>query len=139
VSEFTDMTMEQHRIQSGLLKMGVHIHTGTEIGAVHSVGSGLMVGLRSVYADALVPHQCKALLMVTMRDPHDALFHALTERQADWESAGIRSVQLLGDAHAPGTVAAAVYAGHRAARDLDAPELPLDAVPFRREMIAIGG
>jgi hypothetical protein len=30
-----------------------------------------------------------------------------------------------------------VYAGHRAARELDAPELPLDAVPFRREMIGL--
>ena len=48
-------------------------------------------------------------------------------------------MQCVGDAFAPGTVAAAVYAGHRAARGLDADELPLDTVPFRREMVGIVG
>ena len=66
-----------------------------------------------------------------------ALHTALQARQAEWTAAGIRSVQTVGDAFAPGTVAAAVYAGHRAARELDAPEPELDAVPFRREMIAV--
>lgn len=137
VSEFTDMTMEQQRIQSGLLKLGVQISTGTEIASVHSVGSGLIVGLTSIYADAVKPHQCASLLMVTMRDPVNNLFNHLQERQSHWHSAGIHSVQLLGDAFAPGTVAAAVYGGHRAARELDAPALPLDEVPFKREMIGI--
>jgi dimethylamine/trimethylamine dehydrogenase len=42
-------------------------------------------------------------------------------------------VTAIGDACAPSTIAAAVYAGHRAARDLDAPALG-DAVPFEREL-----
>jgi dimethylamine/trimethylamine dehydrogenase len=46
-------------------------------------------------------------------------------------------VQAIGDCLAPGTVAAAVWAGHRAARELDAPALPADQVPFRREFIRI--
>ena len=75
--------------------------------------------------------------MVTMRDPKDTLFNALQAQQDQWQAKGVKSIQLLGDAYAPGSVAAAVYAGHRAARELDAPELLLDAVPFRREMIEI--
>ncbi len=47
--------------------------------------------------------------------------------------AGIKSVTAIGDAHAPSTIAAAVYAGHRAARELDAPDRG-DAVPFEREL-----
>jgi len=137
VSEFTDMTMEQHRIQSGLHKLGVQVHTSTEIAALHSVGSGLIVGLKNLYSDKVTPQQCQSVLMVTMRDPSDALFGTLQAHEAEWAGAGIRSVQVLGDAYGPGTVAAAVYAGHRAARELDAQALPLDEVPFRRELIAI--
>ena len=42
----------------------------------------------------------------------------------------------IGDALAPGLVAAAIFAGHRAAREFDA-AADSDAVPFRRELIAI--
>ncbi len=41
----------------------------------------------------------------------------------------------IGDCLAPSTIAAAVYAGHRQAREMD--EEPSEAVPFRREMIAL--
>jgi dimethylamine/trimethylamine dehydrogenase len=47
-------------------------------------------------------------------------------------------VSCVGDALAPGTVAAAVHGGHRAARELDL-DIDPDAVPFRREWIAIDG
>ena len=137
VSEFTDMTMEQHRIQSGLLKMGVHIQTNTELVSVEVDGLGLTVRLSDTYSGAQTALMCGSLLLVTMRDPVDALYPALQSRQAEWDAAGVRTVQLVGDAYAPGSVAAAVYAGHRAARELDAQPTEPDAVPFRREIIAI--
>jgi dimethylamine/trimethylamine dehydrogenase len=137
VSEFTDMTMEQHRIQSGLLKMGVQIHTNSALAGATSIAGGLAVELAHTYSDARTMLECASLVMVTMRDPRDTLFHALQAQQEQWPSKGVKSVQLLGDAYAPGSVAAAVYAGHRAARELDAPQPPLDAVPFRREMMEI--
>ncbi len=137
VSEFTDMTMEQQRIQSGLLKMGVNIQTSTSIASVCATPEGLRVELANTYTDARTPLHCASLLLVTMRDPVDELFTALQARQAEWQDAGIKTVQCVGDAFAPGTVAAAVYAGHRAARELDAAELPVDAVPFRRERVGI--
>jgi dimethylamine/trimethylamine dehydrogenase len=137
VSEFTDMTMEQHRIQSGLLKIGVQIHTCNALAGVTAVAGGLAVELAHTYSDARSVLECASLVMVTMRDPVDALFTALQAQQDQWQTKGVKSVQLLGDAYAPGSVAAAVYAGHRAARELDATALPLDAVPFQREMIDI--
>jgi dimethylamine/trimethylamine dehydrogenase len=137
VSEFTEMTMEQHRIQSGLLRMGVHIQANTALVGAKAVAGGLKVECAHTYSDARSHLECGSLLMVTMRDPKDALFNALQAQQDDWQAKGVKSIQLLGDAYAPGSVAAAVYAGHRAARELDAAELPLDTVPFRREMIAL--
>jgi dimethylamine/trimethylamine dehydrogenase len=137
VSEFTEMTMEQHRIQSGLIKMGVQIQTNTALAGVKANASGLVVELAHTYSDARTHLECASLLMVTMRDPNDSLFTELNAQQDRWQAKGVKSIQLLGDAYAPGSVAAAVYAGHRAARELDAPMLALDAVPFRREMIEV--
>jgi dimethylamine/trimethylamine dehydrogenase len=137
VSEFTDMTMEQQRIQAGLLKMGVTIQTTTSIASVSATSDHcLRVELANTYTDARTPLQCASLLLVTMRDPVDGLFVALQARQAEWHGAGVKTVQCVGDAYAPGTVAAAVYAGHRAAREMDAQAQPLDAVPFKREIVA---
>ena len=138
VSEFTDMTMEQHRIQSGLLAMGVTVQTSTEIAGIQQAGDGLDVALRSVYSDVTQQHNFGSLVLVTMRDPVDDVFTALQARESEWQAAGILSVQLVGDALAPGTVAAAVYAGHSAARALNAPALAQDEVPFKRELIALG-
>lgn len=137
VSEFTDMTMEQRRIQSGLIRMGVRIQTNTALASVTQTAGSLSVELAHTYSDARTQLECASLLLVTMRDPDDALFTALQARQHQWQAPRVKSIQLLGDAHAPGSVAAAVYAGHRAARELDAPALPLDQVPFRREMIGM--
>ena len=137
VSEFTDMTMEQHRIQSGLLRLGVRLHTCTEVAHIAPAVAGVTVGLRSTYSDEIAPHAFASVLLVTMRDPVDDLFGALQARSGEWQGAGLLSVQRIGDALAPGTVAAAVYAGHRAARELDAAVPDGDAVPFRRERIAL--
>ena len=51
----------------------------------------------------------------------------------EWAAAGVDSVRIVGDAYAPGTIASAVWDGHRFAEELDGPE-PGDAVPFRREV-----
>jgi len=93
--------------------------------------------LSDTYSDAQTTLRCASLLLVTMRDPNDELYAALQARQTKWVAAGVLSVQLVGDAYAPGSVAAAVYAGHRAARELNAQATELDAVPFKREIIAI--
>jgi dimethylamine/trimethylamine dehydrogenase len=49
--------------------------------------------------------------------------------------AGIASVTRIGDCLAPATIAAAVYAGHRYARELDRPAT--EGAPFARELAAL--
>ena len=60
--------------------------------------------------------------MTTSRAPVDALYHALADRI---------SIDRIGDSLAPGTIATAVYSGHRYAREMDA-EPALEPV-FSRE------
>jgi hypothetical protein len=64
--------------------------------------------------------------------PNDELYEALLIQTEALFAAGIVSVNAIGDCLAPGTIAAAVYAGHRYAREFDFPEI--DQVGFRREM-----
>ncbi|MNC88235.1 Trimethylamine dehydrogenase [compost metagenome] len=78
---------------------------------------------------------CASLLFVTMRLPNDALYHDLQADPARLEAAGIKSVLRIGDCFAPSTIAAAVYAGHRCAREMDEP--PAGDVPFKRELVAM--
>ena len=65
----------------------------------------------------------------------EALFQSLEADPDKLASAGIRHLDCIGDAHAPSLIAAAVYAGHRYARECDAP-IP-EGIPFRRELVAI--
>ena len=51
-----------------------------------------------------------------------------------WADAGIESIEAIGDALAPATIAHAVYAGRRYAEELDGPEDTGDSPPFRREL-----
>ena len=50
------------------------------------------------------------------------------------DDAGIESVEAIGDACAPATIAHAVYAGRRYAEELDGSEASGDSLPFRREL-----
>lgn len=136
VSAWTAMTLEQSRIQGRLLELGVHLHTATALTAVAPRSGGLALRLGSVHTSKRwATLDCASLVLVTMRDPCDELAQALHARRDDWLAAGLRSAQSVGDACAPGTVAAAVYAGHKAAREFDAEPGDADAVPFRRELV----
>ena len=51
-----------------------------------------------------------------------------------WADCGIESVSLIGDAMAPAPIAAAVYAGHKYARNFGGPAETGDELPFKREV-----
>jgi dimethylamine/trimethylamine dehydrogenase len=64
---------------------------------------------------------CKSLVIVGARAAKHELYRSLIARRADWDAAGIASVDCIGDALAPGAIAHAVHSGHRYARELDQP------------------
>lgn len=129
VSDWTNNTLEQIAIHPRLVEAGVEIVLNrgiTEIGADHVISNCVYTG-RSQRFD------CDAVVMVASRLENRELFNELKARKAEWADAGIRSVEIIGDANAPGPIAWATYAGHRYARELDGPDRG-DALPFRREI-----
>ena len=129
VSDWTVNTLEQHTIHRRLAQMGVQIVLNrgvVEIGADHVVTN-------CTYTDQLTPVACDAVVMVSSRIETNGVYRALKDRQVEWADAGIKTVQIIGDANAPGPIAWATYAGHRYARELDGDDIG-DALPFRREI-----
>lgn len=130
VSAWTHNTLEQHRIQKRLLEIGVKIITAHSIERLHGGGAVLSC----IYTGRALVVETKAVLLVTSREPEQALYDQLMSKTAEREAAGIRTVRLIGDCNAPGTIAAAVYSGHRAARLTDEND---DLVYFKRELPAL--
>lgn len=127
VSAWTNNTFEVNRIQRRLIENGV---TRVTDHAVVSVGAG-GVTVRDVYAGAERELECDAVVMVTARLPKEELHLELVGRR---DAGDLLSVRGIGDAWAPGTIAAAVWSGRRAAEEFDAVLPSNDVVPFRREV-----
>lgn len=125
VSHWTQYTLEQERIEHRLRSLGVQIHTRTtlrSIGVDHVVAEAVIGGRTSE-----LPRRSVVLVAdrLPRTDLHEELVGALAAGALD-------SLQLIGDADAPGLIAQAVFAGHRAARQFGESVDP-DAVEFLRE------
>jgi dimethylamine/trimethylamine dehydrogenase len=128
VSAWTENTMEQRRIHARLVAAGVTIELSR---ALCAAGRDAL-RFACVYTDRETTVAADALVLVTARLPNDELASELAQA----ESGPV--VQVIGDALAPGTVAQAVWDGHRYAEELDDPAAQdPDRVPFRREIIAL--
>jgi dimethylamine/trimethylamine dehydrogenase len=130
-SAWTVNTLEAGRVQARLLRAGVALRTSR---ALVGVAPGRVTTACVFTADA-DSVDADAVVMVTARLPRAELAGELLAARARWADAGIRSVTPIGDCLAPSTIAAAVHAGHRYARDLGEP--PRGDVPFRRELTAL--
>ena len=131
VSAFTQYTLEQGRIQSRLIELGVTLAVSTDLNALHPGEAELACA----YTGRTRRIAAESVVLVTMQSPDDDLFHALSARPDALAAAGIRKLARIGDALAPGTIAAAVWSGHRFAREFDRPEG--DDVDFSRENVEL--
>jgi len=117
VASWTEYTLEQRHIEKRLLNAGIQIlvrHQLTEVGA-----GGLC--LTNTLTSEVSDHD-GSVVSVTARLPRDELFEALK---------GKIPVRRIGDCFGPSIIAAAVYEGHRYAREFDT-EIDPDGVPFNR-------
>jgi len=110
-------TDEQVLTQMRLMREGVKIETLTSLTTVGEKNAELSC----VYTGQTREIPADHVVMVTSREPNDALYAELCDRI---------DITRVGDCSAPGIIAAAVMAGHRYAREMDAPERD---VPFRRD------
>jgi len=127
VSAWTVNTLEQGRIHRRLLEVGVDILTQHSVCAVTEAG----VTLDCVVTGRRRQAAADSVVMVTARTPDDSLARSLSRViEGEGDSARPRSITAIGDAWVPGTIASAVWWGHRFARELD--EDPASLM-FRRE------
>jgi dimethylamine/trimethylamine dehydrogenase len=132
VSNWTNNTLEQARIQTRVLEAGVDVIAQH---AITRVDGGLVVSTNR-FTGTETPIEADAVVLVTARLPLDGLVQGFEARRGDWLDAGLLSVSAVGDSFAPGTIAAAVWEGRRFAEQLDDPSDP-DAPPFKREVTKI--
>jgi len=113
------MTLEQPRVIAEMLEVGVTMHVNATASAFDSDTLTLH---RTDTGQDIAPIKADTLLSVTLRSPNTAVSHALSTLGT--------AHRTIGDAEVPGTIQAAVYSGHRHAREV----LNANAqVPFKRE------
>ena len=113
-------TAEQVRTQGRLLDLGVEIVPSHVLTAFN----GSEATLACAYTGREKKIIADSMLLVTARRPNDELYRTL-------EGRGV-SLRRIGDCDAPAIIAAAVYAGHRYAREFDEAGGDFAQVPFDR-------
>jgi dimethylamine/trimethylamine dehydrogenase len=119
-SDWTAMTDEQHFIQARLIEAGVPIVALRRLAAVGAGG----IETACVHTGRTEPLPCASLILVTGHVAEDALYAELSDDPERLTAAGIRSLTRIGDALAPSSIADAVFAGHRFAREFDETDPP---------------
>jgi dimethylamine/trimethylamine dehydrogenase len=127
VSPWSEHTLEQVKIQQALMSRGVQIACNKVLTAI----DGATATLECTYLGTETRVEAGTVVPVTSRLPNDALYTELLALNDQFADHGIKSVDRIGDCHAPGTIAMAVYAGHQYARQLDDPVGQMTG--FRRE------
>ena len=113
-SAWTVNTLEQVKIQARLLQLEVDIISAHELLRL-SPGEAVIADIYAGIKQQTLNFD--TLILVTSRVSNDGLYQSLLQhRQA------FKTLQAIGDANAPGTVAAVVYDGHSAARYLESGE-----------------
>jgi len=131
VSSWTENTLELERIERRLMERGVELITRHNL---TRIGDG-EVELTCLATGRQLRHPAASVVPVTSRLPVEDLYGGLMGDPQAMLAAGIKSVTRIGDCDFPSTIAAAVYAGHRLARELDQPLA--EGVPFKRELAAL--
>ncbi|MEM7195816.1 MAG: NAD-binding protein [Pseudomonadota bacterium] len=128
VSPWTENTMEQHRIQADLIRLGVKIVTGHQIACIVDG----VVELSCVYSANVQQLSFTSAILITERTRETRLYDEL-ERSTE-ARALIAHLELIGDASSPGLIADAVYQGHMAARYFEASSEEIEPYIYRREI-----
>jgi len=102
VSDWTENTLEQERIQTELMNKGVGLLLNQSLNEVQDS----QVVSECVYSRKKFNTHCKTLILVTERTPNDALFTEIESKHR------FKHFALIGDAYAPGIIAQAVHSGH---------------------------
>jgi dimethylamine/trimethylamine dehydrogenase len=122
VGAWSAYTEEQYQTVKALLEAGVKLVTDKGLASWdgnRAIIKCIFTGLESaIEADFLIP--------LTARLPADRLLSQLRSREDQFQSNGGLSILGIGDVMSPSTIAAAVYSGHKVARQLGARAADID-------------
>ncbi|MEM8537227.1 MAG: FAD-dependent oxidoreductase, partial [Pseudomonadota bacterium] len=130
VSQWAGKTSERWRIRAHMLSLGIKIETATSL----DLFDGTEATLACTYTGAERALPVANLVMVTARKPNDTLYQDIIA-EVGGEDAPF-SLTRIGDCEAPAIIAAAVYAGHRYAQELEQ-EIDID-LPLRHDRVDVG-
>jgi dimethylamine/trimethylamine dehydrogenase len=133
VSTWTSYSLDQKRIQTALMSMGVKIKTAKELVSV----SGNEASFACIYTEEVERVEFGSILLLTARRPEERLYNDLLARSNEFADRGIAAIHRIGDCVAPSTIAAAVFSGYEFAVNIDRPSNA--ATDFAREHIRLVG
>ena len=114
VSAWGVMTDEQYQVQQHLIELGVEIITAHGLDEF----DGSNARLSCVYSEQTRVVAADAVVLVTARNPVDDLYRDIAGKLESEPPESVPTLHKIGDCDAPAIIAAAVYAGHRYAREL---------------------
>lgn len=128
-ASFMFFTGEAFRVNRELRAQGVTIipsHVLSEITPEALRG-------QNVWAPDPLQWQADAVVLVTQREPQDALYRELQADPARLAREEIEALYRIGDCLAPRTIAENIFDGHRLAREIDTAD-PSTPLPYLREL-----
>jgi dimethylamine/trimethylamine dehydrogenase len=132
VAYWAGMTSERWRIRTHLVTIGVEIVTAHRITSF----DGSEAVLACEYSGAELRLPASSLVVVGHRVPEDSLYRSLVATEHGVAGTLPFTLTRIGDCDAPAIIAAAIYAGHRYARELDAP-VDIDS-PMQHDRVDVG-
>ncbi|MFK7762415.1 MAG: FAD-dependent oxidoreductase [Roseobacter sp.] len=132
VSEWAGKTSERWRIRTHLMALGINVELAQSLTSF----DGKTAKLACQFKGAQKNLQVASVVMVTQRIPNDGLYHdILAKTGGDAEQLPFVLTR-IGDCEAPAIVAAATYAGHRYARNLEE-TVDIDQ-PLKHDRVDVG-
>ena len=132
VSSWADHTGEGWRVPGHLMSQGIELVTAQGL----SWFDGEVVTLACVHSNRKMTLPAHGLVVVGQRAPVDDLYTALRYDAAGTHTDLPFTLARIGDCEAPAIIAAATYAGHRYAQELDA-SVDID-LPMPHDKVDVG-
>jgi len=123
-------TLDQPHVHRRLVELGVDVvlnHNLVSIGPA-------CVQIAGNCGESPYSRDAATVVMVTMRQPNDALDQALTSLSELGGAGAVKSITAVGDCLAPGLLAEAIFSGHKAVQEIDVAVEPSDR-SFRVEQV----
>ena len=115
VSTWGGYTYDRWRSQTRLMEMDIDLKVSQSLMSY----DGKNATMACTYTGRETQLAVEAIVLVTTRKPNDELYYALQDKGVGRTGSSIKSLRKIGDCDAPAIIAAAVFSGHRYARELE--------------------